>query len=247
MFHDRSLARFLPTFALAAFGLCFAQGASAFPEDMFDPGAPPSEFPDHSGEMNNFGSTFIFSFSQGAGLFVPRVAIDCSTCKFPVDPGIGHTFTFSGQVLGQIRENNGVVNAGTRRVYDLVDVKITGVQAAVSEPTDDNDDGISEQIIQYTANLLGTAPFDAEVSGQLVVNEAATLKFFPLTLPAVPDEGTITIGAKVGPEPGDTTDGLITAGAGQTFPASQVLGQAVAANVVFQVTETKRFRLPPSD
>jgi len=235
MFHDRSLARLLPTFALAALGLCFAQGASAFPEDMFDPGAPPSDFPDHSGDLFNFGSTFIFSFSRGAGNFVPNAVVNCTTCKFPVDPAIAHTFTLTGRVLGQVRNNNGTVDELSTGVY-RINVQITGVRATVSPPVPVGD-GTSEQTIRYAADLGAASPFNAVLSGTLVLDSQ---EGEPMPAGLV-NGATISLGAAAG-----ATQDLIL---GVTFPAvpansPQGLGQAVPANVVFQVAEKKRLRLP---
>jgi hypothetical protein len=234
MFYDRSLSGLLPTLAFAAVALCFAPGASAFPDEMFDPGAPPSEFPDHSGELFAFGSTFIFSFSEGAAGFVPRARIECSTCKYPVDAASGHAFALSGRVLGQVRGNDGNVIEASKGVYDM-DIAITGVQATLLS-TVHVGGGFFEQTIKYTANLTGTPPFKAAISGQLELDLSAT----PLPSP-LPVGTTIKLSAQASDTPGL----VVVAGPSQTFPPINAtspgfLGQPVAGNVVFQLTETKR-------
>jgi hypothetical protein len=241
MFQDRPLARSMLIVA-SALGLCIAQGAAAFPEETIDPGVPPSDAPDHSGELFNFGSTFIFSFSRTVGTFVPRAIVNCTTCKFPVANNSVHTFAVTGRVLGQVRENNGDIRPFSDGVYDM-NLSISGVRATASTPVAVGD-GLFEQTITYTADLTAAEPFNAVVSGTLMLddNEGTT----PQPSPLPPEGRTITVGAEAG-----VTPGLVTAaGPTQTFPAipassPQALGQAVAANVVFQVTETKRGRLPP--
>jgi len=239
MFYDRPFARVLLIVA-SALGFCFAQGASAFPEEMIDPGAPPSEFPDHSGELFAFGSTFIFSFSQGAENFVASAQINCESCTFPVGQG-PHTLTLVGQVLGQVREDNGVVNPSSAGVYGM-NITITGVKATASEPIDLGG-GLFEQTVTYTADLTAPEPFTAAVTGTLVLDTERTS---PRPTPLPPEGDTITVAAQAGVTPGLQT----AAGPSQSFPAvpassPQALGQPVAANVVFQVTETKRVRIPP--
>jgi hypothetical protein len=234
MFHHRPFARVL-LIAASALGLCFAQGASAFPDDTIDPGAPPSDFPDHSGDLFNFGSTFIFSVSQGAAGFVPSAKIDCTTCKFPVPENDGHVFKLTGRVLGQIRGNDGIVIETSRGVYTM-DITISGVKATVLA-TAEKAGGFFEQTIRYTADLTGAAPFKGVVSGTLVLDTEAT----PQPTEPVPNGTTITLAAQTAPN----TPGLVIGGASRTFPAigpssPGFLGESVAANVVFQVTETKR-------
>jgi hypothetical protein len=238
MFQDRPLARSMLIVA-SALGLCIAQGAAAFPEDTFDPGAPPSEFPDHSGELFEFGSTFIFSFSGGTENFVASAQVDCATCTFPVGPG-PHTFTLTGQVLGQVREDNGVVNPSSAGVYQM-NLTVTGVKATATTPVDLGG-GVFEQTVKYTADLTAAAPFNAAVSGTLVLDTERTS---PRPNPLPPGD-TITVAAQAGVTPGLQT----AAGPAQSFPAvpgssPAALGQPIAANVVFQISETKRVRTVP--
>lgn len=233
MFHDRPFARVLLIVA-SALGLCFAQTASAFPEETIDPGVPPSLDPDHSGELFNFGSTFIFSFSRSVGNFVPNAVLNCTTCIFPVDPETSHTFTLTGRVLGQVR-NNGTVDELSTGVYRM-NIQITGVRATVSPPVSAGD-GTSEQTIKYTADLGAASPFNAVLSGALVLDSQ---EGEPAPMGLV-NGATI----KVGADAASTPDLFL----GVTFPlmpanSPQGLGQTIPANVVFQVTEKKRLRLP---
>lgn len=242
MFHDRSLARLLSTAAFAALALCFAPGALAFPEETEDPGTPPSEFPEHSGEMNEFGSTFIFSFSRtftnaDGTVFVPQAVINCNTCSFPVASGSTHTFNLTGRVLGQIRGNDGVIVPNSAGVYDM-NTSIMGVKATVLTSVDVGG-GFFEQTIEYTANLRESG----KVSGQLELDVNAK----PLPDPLPPGAGDpvrriVTVGAEQGVTEGlntDSTTGQLTF---PLIPASSpaALGQEVPANVVLRVTERKR-------
>lgn len=243
MFKKCLLARLLAT--VAALGLCVGQAAWGFPEETTDPGAPPSESPEHSGELFAFGSTFIFSFGRGTSVgegdgFIPRAEIDCSTCRFPVNAG-PHTFTLNGRVLGRIRNDNATI--ANPAVYTM-SINIHGVRATVSDPVD-AEEGFQTQSIRYTADLTGTDPFKAAITGTLVLDRAATQTLFPDT--ALPPEGenTISLGAEAGATAFLDTDG--TDGTPLTFPtvpasSPSALGQEVPANVVFQVVETKRIR-----
>lgn len=249
MFHVRS-AKLLPAAAFAALAFCFAPLASAqWPEEISDPGTPPSEFPDHSGELNNFGSKFVLFFSPRADTaFVPRAQVNCDTCKFPVDAAVGHTFTLTGRILAAVKPDGAVdVDPATLGVY-LMNIKITGVKAIVSTPVAAND-GTSEsfQTIQYEADLNGTAPFRAALSGTLVLDSQAG-EPTPTEPPGLENGATIKVAATLGPPASEdpATEDLIVNVTFPAVPASspRAMGQAVRANVVFQVFETKRLRLP---
>lgn len=253
MFLDHLLAKVLRSVALAALGLCFAPAAVAqfseeiFSEDIFDPGAPPSEFPDHSGEMNNFGSKFLVFFSRIDGInFVPQAKINCSTCAFPVPDGSVHSFTLSGRVLGGTKPDNvpgdqcvPVTACLTTLGVYLLNVTVTGVKATVS-PRVPRGDGTSDQTIKYTADLA--APFNAVLSGTLQLDSKDGE---PNTTGLTPGpEATIKVAATAsGPTP---TEDLVL---NVTFPAipansPKAMGQAVAANVVLQLEQKLHLRLP---
>lgn len=236
MFHDRPFARVLLIVA-SALGFCVAQSALAqFPEDTVDPGAPPSEAPDHSGELFNFGSTFIFSFSRAVGDFVPSASIDCTTCAFPVAADSLHTFRLTGRVLGQVRGNNGAIVSDSAGVYDM-DITITGAKATVSQTVTE---GVLEQTITYRANLTAAGA----VSGELVLDVEATPRPQPL-----PDGTRITVDAHFFAGGADKTP-FLEVGANPTFPAIPAssplgLGQGVPENVVFQITQRWRGPVVP--
>ena len=240
--HNGSLNRLLPTMALTALALCVAPHAAAYPEETSDPGAPPSEFPEHSGEMNNFGSKFIFSFSRtftnaDGTVFVPRAVINCDTCSFPVISGSTHSFSLTGRVLGQIRGDNGLIVPNSAGVYDM-SIEILGVKATVLASVNVGG-GFFEQTIEYTANLAD----GGKVSGQLELDVNAMPRPDPLPAGVGDPERRII---KVGAEQGVTADLNTDPNAGAlTFPAipassPQGLGQDIPANAVFRVTETKR-------
>lgn len=238
MFKERLLSRLLTV--VAALVLGFGQAAWGFPEETTDPGAPPSESPEHSGELFAFGSTFIFSFGTGSSVgegegFIPRAEIDCTTCRFPVNAANPHTFTLNGRVLGRVRNDNGTL--ANPAVYNM-SITIHGVRATVSDPVD-ADEGFQLQNIRYTADLTGTGSFKAAITGTLTMDTEATESLFGTPIPT---EGTtITLGAEANVTPDLETSGNLTFPA---VPASSpsALGQEVPANVVFQVVETKRIR-----